>query len=504
MTQARDVPESNDDGGSGQIARPGRRIALSLLSGSSNTLALALLGAIAIRLITSRVGPTNYGLFVVALTFVGSVMLLTDLGITAITGRDIARSPDDAADILGHNLGLRLALSVLLIPILIILGLALYKAPSLRWSIVLITFSLPSSALLTISLSYYVASIRNYVDAGISLLQQVLYVGGVVISLTNGFGIIGCSASYLFSSLVSSVAAFLYVRREVPYKPLFNVRRWRQIVTLSASLGIIQIINLLYLKADTLLLSKMATPRAVGLYGVAYNFTNFIVVAPSLIATSVMPLLATSAGDRFANLVRRMENGLAVVGAIAVMSAMLFAPQAIEILSGHHFLGAATALRLLALSCFFSYLCTGLGFAAVACNRHHRMIVVSAIGLILNVGLNLLFIPRYGINGAATATLISELFTLLGVRAYFARDVRSKLELTKLSLRPVVIGVAVTLFARFVLLRSWHASVATVAWLPVILILFVALLALTGGLPEEIAFARQRIGTMRRSRANNG
>jgi O-antigen/teichoic acid export membrane protein len=486
-------PEPSTEGGDSQFGRAGRRIALSVLSGGGNTLLLAGLGAVVIRLITIRVGPSNYGLFVIALTFVGSVMLLTDLGITSITGRDIARSPKDAADVLGHNLGLRLILSALLIPILIFVGIALYKPPSLRWSIVLITFALPFNALLTISLSYYVASIRNYVASGISLLQQVIYVIGVVISLTNGFGIIGCSMSFLISTTVAGLMAFFIVRRELLFKPLFNLRRWRQVLVLSASLGAIQIINLLYLKADTLLLSRMASAHSVGLYGVAYNFTTFILVAPSLIATSVMPLLATSSGERFAMLVRRMEHGLAVLGVVAAMTTMLFAPQAIEILSGHHFLGAATALRLLALSCFFSFLCTALGFAAVACNRHHRMILVSAVGLVLNVGLNLLFIPRFGINGAATATLISEFITLIGVRIIFGRDVGAKLSLTKISIRPVVVGVGVTLIARYFFLRSWHAPIATVAWEPAILVLFVGLLALTGGLSEEVAFARRKL-----------
>jgi len=490
-------PEASSEERDGQFGRVGHRIALSVLSGGGNTLILAGLGAVAIRLITVRLGPTNYGLFVIALTFVGSVMLLTDLGITSITGRDIARSPKDAADVLGQNLGLRLVLSSVLIPILIFVGVALYKAPSLRWSIALIALSLPFNALLTISLSYYVSSIRNYVAAGITLLQQVIFVAGVVISLTNGFGIIGCSMSCLISTAASGLIAFFVVRRELLFKPLFNLRRWRQILILSASLGAIQIINLLYLKADTLLLSKMASARAVGLYGVAYNFTSFILVVPTLIATSVMPLLATSSGDRFALLLRRMEQSLAVLGVVAVMTTVLFAPQAITILSGRHFLGAAPSLRLLALSCFFSYLCTALGYAAVACNRHHRMIFVSAVGLVLNVGLNLLLIPRFGINGAATATLISEFVALLGVRFIFGRDVGADLSLSKISVRPVVVGIGVTLFARYVLLGSWHASIVTVAWAPAIVIIFLGLLALTGGLSEEVSFARRKLSDLR-------
>src|ERR1035437_8047180 len=277
MTSSDSEPDFEGASDSGQFGRAGRRVTASVLLGYGNTLLVAGLGALATRLITTHVGPTNYGLFVTALTFVSSVMLLTDLGITSITGRDIAKNPDDAAEILGQNLGLRLTLSVLIIPIVVFIGLILYKAPSLRWTMILFAISVPFNAIQTISLGYYVASIRNYVSSGISLLQQALFVGGVAIAIPNGFGIVGCALSYLIATAISGVVVYFIARKELRFKPLFNLRSWREVFKRSASLGAIQVINLLYLRADTLLLSKMMKPRAVGLYGVAYSFVNFIV-----------------------------------------------------------------------------------------------------------------------------------------------------------------------------------------------------------------------------------
>jgi O-antigen/teichoic acid export membrane protein len=494
--------ESDFEGASDsrRFGRAGHRVTVSVVSGYGNTLLISGLGALATRLITIHVGPTNYGLFVTALTFVTSVMLFTDLGITAIMGRDIAKNPDDAADILGQNLGFRLTLSVLIIPIVVFVGLILYKAPSLRWTLVLFAVSVPFNALQAISLGYYVASIRNYVASGIAFLQQVIFVAGVAIAIPNGLGIIGCATSYLVATAVSGVVAYFVVRRELHFKPLFDLRGWREVFARSASLGAIQVINLLYLKADTLLLSKMTKPRAVGLYGVAYSFITFVVVAPSLILTSVMPLMATSSGEKFQKLLRRTEHSLAVLGAAAVMITVLFAPQAIDILSGHRYLGASTALRLLGLSCYFSFLNTALGFAAVACNRHHRLVVVSVVGLVLNVALNIALIPRMGINGSALSTLISEFFALIGVRYVFSKDVGTKVSLTRISLRPVLVGAMVTLFARYAILHSWHAPIVTVLWAPGILVLFFVVLALVGGLQEEMAFAREKVKSHLRGR----
>ena len=88
-------------------------------------------------------------------------------------------------------------------------------------------------------------------------------------------------------------------------------------------------------------------------------------------------------------------------------------------------------LSILAVSCVFSYLNAALGFASVARNRHHKMIVVSLVGLAVNVITNIIVIPIYGINGAATAYLFSELVTLCGVYLVFRRDVGLRIPLVK-------------------------------------------------------------------------
>jgi O-antigen/teichoic acid export membrane protein len=483
-----------------QFGRAGHRVAASVLSGAGNTIFVAGLGAVATRLVTVSVGPTQYGLFVTALTFVSTAMLFTDLGVTSITGRDIAQRPNEAAEILGHNLGVRITLSILLLPLVVVLGFTLYGSSSLRWALLLFAITIPFNAAQTTTLGYYAATIRNYVTFGVTLAQQVVYVGGVAIAIHRGFGIVGCAVAYLISSALSAIGAYVLVRREVNFRPTYSLHSWSHVIRRSASLGAIQVINLLYLRADTLLLSKMAPPRAVGLYGVAYSFVNFIVVAPALILVSVMPLLATAAPEVFERILRRTTHSLAVLGALAVMMTVLFAPQAIAMLSGHRFLGAVAALRILGISCYFSYLNSALGYAAVARNRHHRMVAVSAFGLLLNVALNIVMIPRLGIDGSATATLGSELVALLGVWFVFSRDVGSRVYLIRQSIRPLAVAAVVALLARYVVLRGGSSSVASVVWAPVFLIAYLAILGLVKGLPEELAIVRARMRNLVRSR----
>src|SRR3984957_9833179 len=162
-----------------------RRVLISTTSVLSSNLLVALLGTISLRLMTTRLGPAHYGDFIASLSFVASAMLIADLGVNAITGREIAKNPKDAASILGHNLGLRLTLSAVFVPIVSYLGFLAYPGTNatLRYCVVIAACAVPFDSLRSVCLGYFVAGVRNHVTAVISLVQQIIFVGLIIIAL---------------------------------------------------------------------------------------------------------------------------------------------------------------------------------------------------------------------------------------------------------------------------------------------------------------------------------
>lgn len=383
-----------------------------------------------------------------------------------------------------------------MVPILIALGVLVYHGDGseLVASIVILSIALPFDAIRATSLGYYVASIRTYYSAAVTLLQQVIYVTGVIFAIYTGHGIVGCAVSYLVAASTAGVVAFLVTRRELAFRPRYGAAQWRRAVAQSFSLGAIWVVNLLYLKADTLLLSRMSTPRQVGLYGVAYSFITFFSVVPALLMTSLLPLLAQATPETLSRIAGRASQLLAFVGALFAVGAILFAPQAIRILSGPHFLAASTPLRILSVATVFTFLNAGLGYVAVAKNRHHRIIYVSIAGLVLNVALNIAAIPRWGIRGAATATLISEVVALIGVWFVYVRDVDHDSALLASSWRPVVVGTCVVAVAQ--LAFGGSTSLITLLWAPLVVAAYVAGVALLRGLPEDVRSLSRRGATV--------
>ncbi len=489
------VGELGDEPVAGGFVRPRRRIFISTSSLFASNIALAALGALALRLMTHRLGPSSYGVFVAAGTFVSTWELLTDLGINALGGREIARSPEDAGRILSHNLGLRLSLSAVLIPIVWVVGDLVYRSSpgEVRFGVLIVAISVPFDAIRAVSLAYYVASISNHWVAAINLLQQVLWVGGLAVALAMGAGVRGCFCAYLGSMVVLATVAYLAVHRQVPFRPRFSIAEWALIIRQSITIGIIQIVNYAYLKADIILLSIMTSVYQVAIYGVAYAIINFFLFISSAFMTSVLPLLTRSRQDELNTVVEWSVAYMASIGCLIAAGIICLGSQAVRMLAGSKFASSVAPLSILAISVVFSGLTNVFGYAAFARNRHQKLIYVSISSLVLNVVLNVIAIPRWGVRGSAGATVVSEAFVLAGTYAVFRYAVGIRTAVVGALIRPAIAAGTVIGVFRF-WLWSPHAGAALSLLVGVgVIVLFVTVLALLGGLPPELRTVGRRM-----------
>ncbi|HEV3213430.1 MAG TPA: flippase [Acidimicrobiales bacterium] len=513
MDELADVPEppaaerTTEDAAPGAIP-PGterRRVLLSTSSVMTSTLIVAALGGIALAFMTRRLGKSGYGEFVVAITFVSTATLVTDLGLNALTGREIARTPERAREILGHTLGLRVSLSVLVIPIVALIAHFAYGASNsvLFLSVVIASLAVPFDALRSVSLSYFVASIRNHIGAVLAILQQVLFVGGVVLILGLGRGKatmpahdlrpVWCVSAYVASTVISSICAYVWVVREVPFRPRYGAAQWRRMVTGSIGIGVIQLINVLYLRADTLILSVMTTPAQVGIYGVAYAIIAFYGAFASIVMTSLLPILTRANDDELGGIVVRAVRHLITISVMLAMLTWCFGPIAIRLVAGTKYAAAYLPLAILATAMVFTYLHVALGVSSVARNRHHRIVYVSLACLVLNVVGNVLAIPRWGIDGSATVTLISEAVALLGVAYVFRHDVGPRIPWATVLPKPVLVGAALTVVFYFPLHSTTRGVVLSGALGVCQLAAYLAVLLAVSGLPDEYRSAITRV-----------
>lgn len=469
-----------------------------------STVVVAAIGVIAIHALTHQLGTNAYGHLVAVLAFISATLLFTDLGINSYSGREIAKRTQDAPIILGQNLGLRLVFSVAMVPTVIVLSELYYphSNTAVLRGILLVSITVPFEAVRAVSLSYYVATIQNYKTAVINVATQVIYVSGALISLHFGFGLTGCFVAYDVSVAATALIAFLAVRRSARFAPMLAVRSWKPIIQQSLGIGAIQIVNLLYLQTNALLLSRMASARSVALYGVAFAIVRVLLQVPNAFMLSMTPIVVTTPLERLKSLVNDSCAAMAMVGVVAVVGTGCLAGDVVSVLAPPSFGGASVVLSILSLSVLFTCITNVFTYSSFARDQHHRLLLISALGLVSNVLIDIALIPTYHAKGAAIATVIVEGLILVGTYAVFRARVGPHFDDWARVTRILVVGACAYVAFRFALdeLPLTHLEGLVVGLVAIPGVLLAAFAALRC-LPESLSLTSLAGGGLRSLRA---
>lgn len=467
-----------------------KRVIVSTVSQVGSQIIIALLGVVTLKLITNNLGVGSYGVYATVLAFVSTFSLLTDLGLNAINGREIAKHPEDAADIIGQNMGLRISLCVLMVPLIFGLSYIFYPYAShqLRYGILLLTAFLFFDAIRNVALGYFTAQVRGHVTAIVNGLQQILVTSFVIITVAVRLGFYGFILAYIISNTVSMIVTVILVRKELPIRPRVNLHKWQGIMIMSLSLGIIQLVNMMYLKVDSLMLSVIKGTTAVGIYGIAYSLIVAFLTLPSFMMTSLIPSMATSTKYTIGLIVQKAYNYMVIFAALLAVGSYLVRHEIIVAVTGKSFAAAGVPFAILGLASAFSYINNVFGFASVSLNKHHKIIYISVAMLALNIGLNFILIPIYSYNGAAWATLVTEILSLASTYWMFHKQTGIRTKVFLPLLKPAI--AAVVTLAIVSLLRKYIISSDNLMMLSVvsieIIVIFGGMLFLLKGLPDEV------------------
>jgi O-antigen/teichoic acid export membrane protein len=180
---------------------------------------------------------------------------------------------------------------------------------------------------------------------------------------------------------------------------------------------------------DAVLLEAMRGATEVGFYRAPVQVLAGLTLVPRVIGYAFIPAMAAlhaTAPGTVSELYRRGSKYLLVVGLPIAAFGALESPRFVAALFGPDYAPSAAAARFLLPAAVFMFL-SNFGETTLACvNRWRTIVVVSTLALVLNVGLNLLWIPRHGFLGSAWATLLTEaLYFALGAGALHAYGLRA-------------------------------------------------------------------------------
>ncbi len=363
-----------------------------------------------------RLSAADYGRFSYALALATIIETVMDVGLGHVTVRAVARDRSAAARIFRDVLGLKL--------MWVAIGLAMLfvGAPILRSDAVVVR----TCYLLGISsaIRSYLLTVRGFfqglnrfgLEAAVVVADRVLLlvVGGL--ALAGGYGLCGLSVSFVISRALMLVAVTLVVHRVAGSAlPTFDRAVWRELQAAALPLGFFMIALNTYSYIDTLILGYMRTDAEVGWYTAAYRLYEGLTYAPQVLAAVLTPRLSylfVHERHRLRSLFTRVLLLAAALGLALGGAALWLATPIVTILFGRAYVAAAPPLQILAGGAVFVFCTWILHAAAIATDLDRRLVVTTVVGLVANVLLNVMLIPRWGISGAAAATVIAEALTV--------------------------------------------------------------------------------------------
>jgi O-antigen/teichoic acid export membrane protein len=403
--------------------------------------AVSVLASLAvIPVLTRYLGPALFGEYALVITLNALLMSVTDLGIQTIATRDASQSPDKMGLLASQAVILRTLGTIVLAGISVaILFLTGYPEPvKLGFAILAITVLVNAlqtgfAVILQSTLKLYLLSLSEVIGR---LISTGLTFGIIVIafglSMSRVVALQDIFWALVLGSLVTLLVSALLVRERALLRAGFQPEvAWRMLRD-ALPLGAVAVASLILYRADTVLLSVLRNAHDVGIYNLSYRFLDLLLAVPGLFMASVFPVLSAHAGDpaTFRRIWQKALDALALAGVPLAFGTFLTAPHLIHLLGGDQFAASVVPLQILSFVVLLSYLDFAFPHALIIANRQRLILLILVFGLALNIGLNLVFIPRGSYVAAATVSVVSELVNLLLAYALAVRTYRYSLSFT--------------------------------------------------------------------------
>lgn len=369
--------------------------------------------------IARNLGPTNYGQLSYALSFTGLFGFLASLGIEQILYRELIRYPEKRNEYMGSALVLRISAAILTIAICMLSAIILSPKDVSLHLILLISLSFFFSSFSLFGYEFQ-AEAKSKLPSILSFFVVIILNALKILVILYDEGVIYLALVILLEPILYAIG-YLYLRTK-KYGSVVNLRFDRKIATvmLRDSLPLIfaSAFFAIYARIDQVMIKNMIDTESVGLYDSAVRIAEVWYFIPSMIIAALFPAIINAKKVSEELYYRRIRKIFILIVSISILTALpttLLSKHIITIIYGTSFIGALSVLQIYVWSNIGAALST-LSQQLLIAENLTKMISISAfLGMVVNIVLNIFLIPRYGISGAAIASMISYTIPFLSL-----------------------------------------------------------------------------------------
>ena len=378
-----------------------------------------------LTLVVSRhLGPTLFGVFSFLTAVVVAANCFSSLGLDTWMVREVTKTPSQGKYYLSNILGLKIATSLITVALIFLI----FRTTNLPQT------TLRLLGVLSISLLFNTVSqtLWHYGNC----FKQFTY-HFTLWALSSFFkSLLGITMVLLYRELepliwavvvaeaVTLIFSFYIIRgRFGKFSPEFQFAVWKDFLTRSAPIAAGMIVSVLYFRLDIVMLQLMTEEKIVGFYSAAYKLFEVTIIFPHSLMLILFPTLVEHYNSNRLLFKDKFRKGFVLyllIGGIVASVLWGFSHEIIVLIYGEKFLPSIEVLNILSLAVLLFFVNFLLSNVLIISDRE-MINTWNMMGVtVLNIILNLVWIPQYGAVGAAWATLFCEvaLIVALSFQAY--------------------------------------------------------------------------------------
>ncbi len=366
--------------------------------------------------LTRYLGPNDFGVLSYALALNALLIPIIGFGTGSLIVRELVTHENKKNIVLGSCAFINIITCVFAF---ILLNIVAYFLNLNDFFIFLVVFLSSLNFLIIGPYNVFAAWFNSKIESKINVITYniAIIISSVlkVIFIILGLPLVYFMIITLIESLISLIFIVYFYKKsgenfrnwQVDFNYIQNLLKSSWPLVLSGAMVI------LYMRIDQVMIGMLLNTTQVGIYSVSVKLSELFFFLPGVIIASIFPNLVKSkliSKEIYALRLNKLFYLFTWIPFLIIIPLFLFANQIVYFLYGAEYLGAALALAISIWALFPIFIKSATESYLINENLVKIIFVNSVVGAGVNIFLNYLLIPVYGIYGAAIATLIAYIF----------------------------------------------------------------------------------------------
>jgi O-antigen/teichoic acid export membrane protein len=410
-----------------------RKIAFNAFFQVAAKIASSFLGVLSIALLIRNFSSADYGFYATVIAYLTFASVLADMGLYTLMSRETANcsSQKEYEKISSSIFTLRFIFTILVFSLAPLLALLLpYPAEVKNLIFPAILAFIPLS-LNQVLVGIFQKELAVFKISLSELIGRLVFIGLIFLFVKFQINLIAIIFSLAFANLLNFFLTFVFSRKYVKISFHFDLSILKKLSKESFPLAVIILLNLVYFKVDSLMLSLMKGTDDYAIYSVAYKILEVLVIFPGMFLGLVLPFLsrASNISEKFHDIAQKTFDFLMILAVPLLFGGLLLAKPIINLIANEKFPQAVPTFQILLFAVFMIFLGNLFSHLIIALKKQKKLVSVYFWGAFFSVLTNLIFIPFFSYFGAAATTVFVEALVALASFLLYRKLIKKKFSL---------------------------------------------------------------------------